>query len=207
MTIKPKDNATDKFNTLNWIGPEVFSKLNLPSPVKKSACKLASAGLATTTKQQYNSALNMARRMEEKMGVKIEFPWSTETVIQFIVFMRDVNKPSIAASTMNNYIAGVRMQHLMRGFSNVNLKNDIVKLLIRGAANLDAVTNRLANKKSRQPVTWEIMKKIKANLHVMKGSEPWKKGLWLIHGYISVQLFSHELLAIKLYIHGYLSPG
>ena len=129
--------------------------------VRMEAGKLASAGLSTGTKAQYNSALNMAQKMEKQRGVLIGFPWKCETVIQYVVYMRD---QGLKASTISNYLAGMRMQHLFEGFHNVNLKDDIIKLLIKGAANLDAVKQRLEGKKTRRPVTWETLMLIRSNI-------------------------------------------
>ena len=191
--VRPLDTKTDKFNTSNRMESGFFSNLTLPPMVRKEAGKLASAGLSTGTKAQYNSALNMAQKMEKQRGVLIGFPWKCETVIQYVVYMRD---QGLKASTISNYLAGMRMQHLFQGFHNVNLKDDIIKLLIKGAANLDAVKQRLEGKKTRRPVTWEILMLIRSNIHWSKASKPWKRAAWLTCALAFNGSFRiHEILA------------
>ena len=151
--------------------------------------------MSSATKAQYASAMNMAKKMEKETGALITFPWSTETVIQFILYMRNHDQGR-KSTTISNYICGVRMQHLMRGYNNVNLRTEVVKLMLKGAANLDALKSRLQGKKSRRPVTWEIMMKIRSNLHWLNANKTWKRAVWLVCTLAFNGSFRiHELLA------------
>ena len=123
-------------------------------------------------------------------------PWSVSTTIKFVVYARHQHMPNLKASTIKNYLAGIRMQHLMRGYLRVCLKPDIVKLMLSGAENLDAIQARLEKKKVRQPVTWEIMKTIRQRLHEVRGSKAWKTRVWLTSAVAFSGSFRiHELLA------------
>ena len=114
----------------------------------------------------------------------------------FVVYARNRHIPNLKASTIKAYLAGIRMQHLMRGFLVAGLKPDIVKLMITGAENLDAIQARLEGKKQRQPVTWDLLKRIKERLFEVRGSKSWKKTVWMTCALAFSGSFRiHELLS------------
>ena len=142
-----------KYNDEDWVGAEAFRALNLPKGVKEKAVRMANAGISDSTKAQYKSAWNLARKAEKYYGEEFRMPWSVGTTIAFIVFARHYNVPQLKATTIKSYLAGIRMQHLMRGILEVSLKPEIIKTMLTGAENLDAVKARLEKKEARQPVT------------------------------------------------------
>ena len=187
---------SSKYVEDHWTGKIGLSNLNLPPSVREAASKMASAGLASSTKKQYRSAFNVIKEVEEATGMSMTMPWSTEMVINYVVHLRETHKPKLKASTLKQYLSGIRMYHLMEGHLNVNLKPDIVNLMITGAQNLDAVTARMANKKPRQPVTWPILMRLRQRLAAVKGSRNWKTAVWLVCSLAFSGSFRiHELLA------------
>ena len=197
--IKKKPTATgrSKYNEDSWVvGQEAFKALDLPEEVKDQAVKMANAGLSDGTKAQYQAAWNLARKAEEAMGETFEMPWTPRTTIMFVVYARQKHWPRLKASTIKAYLAGVRMQHLMRGYMVGGLKPDIVKLMVSGAENLDAIQARLEEKKPRQAITWDLLKRIKERLFEVKGSKVWKTAVWLTCSLAFNGSFRvHEILA------------
>ena len=178
------------------MGPEAFAALNLPAEVREQATKMANAGLSESTKSQYRSAWKLAKEAEEALEETFEMPWSTKNTVMFVVYARNRHIPNLKASTIKAYLAGIRMQHLMRGFLVAGLKPDIVKLMITGAENLDAIQARLEGKKQRQPVTWDLLKRIKERLFEVRGSKSWKKTVWMTCALAFSGSFRiHELLS------------
>ena len=194
--VLPIDVEVAKYSDENWVGQDAFSKLELPENVKYSAVGMASAGVSNCTKAQYNSAFKLVKEVEEGTGVKLIMPWTTEMVVCYIVHLREKHHPNLKASTLKNYLSGIRMHHLMRGHYNVNLRSDLVSLMLKGAENLDAVKARLSKKRTRQPVTWTLLKRIKMRLAELKGKKAWKTAVWLVCALAFSGSFRiHELLA------------
>ena len=192
----PRGIRKPKYNEGDWIGPEAFIAWDLPMEVKEAALKMANAGLSEATKAQYQAALNLAKKAEAAMGEDFTMPWSPRTTIMFVVYARSKHHPALKASTIKSYLAGIRMQHLMRGHTLGGLKPEVVKLMISGAENLDAIQARLDQKKPRQAITWDLLKRIKERLFEVSGAKVWKTKVWLVcsmafHGSFRI----HELLS------------
>ena len=176
----PKDVQKPKYVEEVWTWGKGFTALDLPTSVKEAAARMASAGIATSTKNQYRSAFKVVQEVQDTTGVKMTMPWTTEMVINYVVHLRETHVPKLKATTISNYLAGIRMYHLLEGHFNVNLRPDIVKLMLTGAQNMDAVKARMSGKKARQPVTWTILKQIRQRLFEIQGSRTWKTSIWLV---------------------------
>ena len=185
-----------KYNDEDWVGADSFMALKLPEGVREKAARMANAGVSDSTKAQYKSAWNLAMKAEKHYGEQFSMPWSVGTTIAFIVFARHYHEPQLKATTIKAYLAGIRMQHLMRGIMEVSLKPDIIKIMLTGAENLDAVKARLEKKEARQPVTWDLMKTIRQRLAELRGSKEWKTAVWLTCTLAFAGSFRiHEVLA------------
>ena len=89
------------------------------------------------------------------MGEDFKMPWAPRTTILFVVYARSRHHPSLKAITIKAYLAGIRMQHLMRGHMVGGLKPEIVKLMV--TENLDAIQARLEQKKPRQAIIYHTL--------------------------------------------------
>ena len=176
----PTDVQKPKYVGDIWTWGKGFTALDLPPSVKEAAARMAGAGVATSTKNQYRSAFRVVQEVEDATGMKMTMPWSTEMVINYVVHLRETHRPKLKANTISNYLSGIRMYHLMEGHYNVNLRPDIVNLMLTGAQNLDAIRARMSGKKTRQPVTWAILKQIRLRLSEIQGSKTWKTSIWLV---------------------------
>ena len=164
--------------------------------MREVAVKMANAGLSEGTKSQYQAAWNLAKKAEREMGEKFTMPWSPRITIMFVVYARHKHWPNLKASTIKAYLAGIRMQHLMRGHLVGGLKPEIVKLMVSGAENLDAIQARLEQKKPRQAITWDLLKRIKERLFEVKGTKAWKTAVWMTCAMAFSGSFRiHELLS------------
>ena len=67
---------------------------------------------------------------------------------------------SLRSSTINVYFAGFRMLHLIKEVNTPCLRTDIINQMIVGVKNGDKAADVLSDRKSRQPVTMDVMSKL-----------------------------------------------
>ena len=93
-----------------------------------------------------------------------------------IVYMANVRK--LKAATITNYFSGFRMLHLVKGHYNLQLRADVVTLMIKGIKNGDQIRDLIQNKQPRQPVRIGIMAKLKESPHNAKMPTNKKRLIW-----------------------------
>ena len=131
---------------------------------KKSAetlTQLANYGLAGRTWETYGSAINNLRRYQEETGVDMTLPICSKKVLEFIAWMKTKN---LKSRTMSSYLSAVRMYHIASGFAEGVLREPIVKLILKGQANLEKVEKLIGGRKGKLPVTIKVMKLLKVRL-------------------------------------------
>ena len=80
----------------------------------------------------------------------------------FVAYLLSTEK--LKAVSIENLLSALRMLHLAEGYFAVNLRPDVVKLLLTGRGNEDAVVAR--SKPGRLPVTLEVMELIRLSLRL-----------------------------------------
>ena len=156
----------EKTSTPKFSGKGLVQLSALSSRVKdeKSAkvlAELANFGLAGRTWATYSSAINNLRRCQDDSGVDMTLPMNSNKILEFIAWMKTRHMKS---RTMSSYLSGVRMFHIASGFSEGVLREPIVKLILKGQANLEKVEKLVSGKKGKLPVTIKVMKLLKVRL-------------------------------------------
>ena len=131
---------------------------------KKSAetlAQMANFGLAGRTWATYGSAINNLRRCQEETSVDMSLPFSPDKVLEFIAWMKS---RKLKSRTMSSYLSGVRMYHIASGFPEGVLREPIVKLILKGQANIEKIEKLIGGKKGKLPVTINVMKLLKLRL-------------------------------------------
>ena len=123
--------------------------------------ELANFGLARRTWATYESAINNLKRCQEETGVDMKLPFTPNKVLEFIAWMKT---RKLKSRTMSSYLSGVRMYHLASGFPEGGLREPIVKLILKGQANLEKVEKLMSGRKGKLPVTIKVMKLLKVRL-------------------------------------------
>ena len=159
--MRPVSSVNPKFSAK---GLMLESALQLRLKDKKSAETLASManfGLAGRTWATYGSAVNNLRRCEEETGIDMSLPFDSNKVLEFIAWMkaRDLKSRSMSA-----YLSGVRMYHIASGFPEGVLREPLVKLILKGQANIEKIEKLVGVRKGKLPVTISVMKLLKARL-------------------------------------------
>ncbi len=99
----------------------------------------------------------------------------------------------VKASTINSYLAGIRQQHIMLGLEPPCLRNNLVKLVLKGKSHMDGIESREAP--GRLPMTISMMKLLKQATRSWEANLLDKLLMWAIstvafHGGFRI----HELL-------------
>ena len=88
------------------------------------------------------------------------------------------NVRNLKAVTIRNYFSAFCMLHLVNGHYNQELRADIVTQLIKRVKNGDQIKDMIQNKQTRQPITIEIMAKLKGSIHSSKIPLQRKRLIW-----------------------------
>ena len=98
------------------MGTRSFHSMGSTQGAERSCCQDGeNAGLSEATKAQYQAAWSLAKKAQVAMGEDFKMPRAPRTTILFVVYARSRHHPSLKASTIKAYLAGIRMQHFMRG--------------------------------------------------------------------------------------------
>ena len=140
------------------------SALQLRLRDKESAenlTKMANFGLARRTWSTYGSAVNNLNRCQEETGIDMSLPFDSNKVLEFIAWMKVKN---LKSRSMSSYLSGVRMYHIASGFHEGVLREPLVKLILKGQANMEKIEELVGIRKGKLPVTISVMKLLKLRL-------------------------------------------
>ena len=168
-----------------------FSKYRLPTSIVTALVSASNNSLALNTWATYKTAENHLKRCEADTGVQMRFPMDDRMVLAFVGWLITVR--GVGASTIKQYLSGLRTVHLKRGFFPGNLRPDIIKSIIKGREQQE-----LKTKIPRLAMTLPILKLLKALLKKSNMSLERKRLAWVIccmafHGSFRI----HELLSKK----------
>ena len=155
----------------------------------------ANHGLSKNTWKSYKTAKNHIARVEKECRVKLRMPFGIKEFLVYVGYLLEHRK--VKGNTIEQYLSGIRMAHLNAGYFSPCLKPDIIKLVISGACNRDALKAKLLGKGNRVAITIDHLKIIKNNIKVRKNWTLSKKRLvWLVCVWAFTGSFRiHELLS------------
>ena len=161
FAVVPEGVANQKFSGKGLV---LVSALAGRVKDKKSAetlAHMANVGLAGRTWATYGSAVNNLRRCQAETSVDMSLPFTPNKVLEFIAWMK---ARKLKSRTMSSYLSGVRMFHIASGFSEGVLREPIIKLVLKGQANIEKIEKLISGKKGKLPVTIKVMKLLKLRL-------------------------------------------
>ena len=91
-----------------------FSKYRLPTSIVTALVSASNNSLALNTWATYKTAENHLKRCEADTGVQMRFPMDDRMVLAFVGWLITVR--GVGASTIKQYLSGLRTVHLKRGF-------------------------------------------------------------------------------------------
>ena len=154
----------------------------------------ANMALANNTKSNYNTVKNNIVRCEIAMETKLSFPWNIQKVLTFIAYL--LYGRGVCAKTANCQLSGVMMAHLELLLDPPCLRPPVVKLLLKGREHWERVTEHLAGKTKKVPVTIDMNKLIKRKLFEAEWTAERKFRFWAVDTLLwNGSLRVHEILS------------
>ena len=182
-----------KYGPSGGISASLITAEGLTPQRKASLARLANMGLAKKTWGSYKTAEKMWRLCEKRNGVKMELPWGRSQVFLFIDWL--ISDRGVSAATVNAYLSGIRKIHEIHDLPEPNLRAGLVKQILQGKKNEEAIAKRRGSDKGRLPVTVAIMELLKETIRTAEKPPIEKLLLWAVstvafHGSFRI----HEIL-------------
>ena len=125
----------------------------LPKSMLEAIIKVSNNSLANGTWRNYGTVKNHLSRCQKMLGKKFRFPMDNDSVLIFVAYLLD--RGTMKASTIENHLSALRIWHQTEGHIVQNLRPDIIKVILKGRANEDAIIDR--ESEERLPVTLELL--------------------------------------------------
>jgi hypothetical protein len=136
---------------------------NLPKEARERLASIGNHGLARATWSNYRTAETMLWKCQADTGNKLELPLGMTQVLIFIDWLIRVRK--VKHRTIENYLAGIRQLHVVKGLDAPNLRAGVVGLVLAGKKNMETGARKVGEAwGARLPVTLNVMKLIKATV-------------------------------------------
>ena len=155
-----------------------FDHMDLPSDLKNAMVTAANHSLAKKTWQSYKTASKHLKSCETETGIKINFPMSERDTTLFLSWL--LVRRGVKASAADCYLSAVRQVHMVQGLPAPDLRQGVVKSIIKGGKNQDTTKERINGKRGRLPVTITILKLLKHEIAEAKLPYSTKRLVWLI---------------------------
>ena len=172
------------------MGMDGLRSLGIKEQFLDKAALLVGAAGAFNSLRAHKSALNKVRDIEEKFDLELPFPWSTSSLVHFIMGCAE---DQLKASSVRCYISQVKKSHLT---NNLPWTPDTVlpNALLRGMANTDE------GGKKRIAITPRMILSMKRRLLKLGLEDNWsrhdRRCIWLLITFLWAGSFRvSELLA------------
>jgi site-specific recombinase XerC len=166
-----------KFSGKGLVRPEALLKRVQSRETAAALARKANYGLARSTQDTYQVAVNHLERCELDTGVCMSLPFDDKKVMEFMGWMEN---RGLRSRSMATYLSGVRAFHIASGYKDPFLRDPMVKLILKGQENFDRLQDRLEGKAGKLPVTLNVMKLLKKNLVKAAWSELEKRIFWAV---------------------------
>ena len=180
---KPRLKLTRKYsgytdNSAGRYSRRSFPALrNMPSRIVKAAICAANNSLTSNTWKTYKVVKKHIRECEEVIKRDLKFPMTPSDVTIFVSYL--LSKETLKASTINTMLSALRTWHQEEGFFLSELRPEIIKVLLSGRGNEDAVIAR--EEGQRQPVYLEHLEVLQCLLELDETKPESEKALiWSI---------------------------
>ena len=147
--------GTAKYGGAGMCGSELLMDLNLTPQAKESLASLANFGIAKSTWSSYRTAEKMLLTCQKDMNTTFPLPISRDNVLVFIDWLIRIR--GVRGATVTSYLSGIRQMHVARGMDPPNIRDGFINLVLKGKMNKDAAEKRAGTKRTRLPVTKNVM--------------------------------------------------
>ena len=193
--MRPSSSVDPKFSGRGLVQLSALQSRLRDSESAEALTTLANFGLARRSWATYGSAVNNLKRCEEETGIDMSLPFDPNKVLEFVAWMK---ARDLRSKTMSAYLSGVRMYHIASGFAEGVLREPLVKLILKGQANVEKIENLLGRKRGKLPVTISVMKLLKVRLGKVRWPMWEVRLVWAVMTMAwSGSMRIHELLSRK----------
>ena len=149
---KPKYGKVGGFET------RMVRRLSLPGDLERIAVDMCNASLSRNTWRSYSAAERAAMKCEDETGVRMSPPWGETQAVTFATYCV---KRNLAASTIRQYLSGIKSCHSRMGFKLEAYDSFILRAVMKGRGNTEGA------RKQKVPMSPGLMmilrEKIKAS--------------------------------------------
>ena len=158
----------------------MFGDSSLLEHVKSKVADWINHGKTNKTWSAYRTAERMALQCQKENQMNFDWPMTAENTLIFIYWL--IEQKGLKVSTANNYLAGLRQLHIMKGLPPPKLRSELVKQALRGRANMEASqgNQELSKKTRRLPMTIAMMKLLKERIRKSDLAGETKLMLWTV---------------------------
>ena len=105
-------------------------------------------------------------------------PFGVKETLTYVGWLMKTRR--VQASSIENYLSGIRVAHMKAGHNVPVLRPDIVQAVLTGGANRDELAKKLLNKPPRLAMTMTKMELLKCQLSLSDMPLSRKRLIWLI---------------------------
>ncbi len=145
----------------------------LKETIAEADKKLLEASLASSTWNKHNSAMNSVEKFESYKGHKLEFPYNTPALCEYVSWA--LTDAKLKPSTVKSYLASIKTIHKLKNL-DCDTSTYLVKAMITGAENLALYENIV--KGARKVMTLQLLKILVHAIAKASWSENSKLVLW-----------------------------
>ena len=176
---KPRLKLTRKYNGYSsntngrYLERSFPALRNMPRRFVKAAINAANNSLSTNTWKTYKAVKKHVRECEMVIKKELVFPMSPDDVTIFVTYL--LSKENLKATTIHSLLSALRTWHREEGFFLSELRPEIIKTLLSGKENEDAVMAR--EEGQRQPVYLEHLEVLRYLLELDENKPESEKAL------------------------------
>ena len=132
---EPTSVSRPRYGAQGNVRSHMLRRLSLPADLEAVTVTLCNASLASSTWRCYNIGEKAAARCEQETGVDMSMPWNEKKAV---VFASHCVKRNLAATTIRQYMVGIKSAHRRMGFTVQAWDSFILKQVLRGRQNTEA---------------------------------------------------------------------
>lgn len=160
-----------KYGEIGGFEARMVRRLSLPGELESLAVKLCNASLARNTWRAYSGAERAAMKCETETGVSMSPPWGESQAVTFATYCI---KRNLAASTIRQYLSGIKSCHARMGFKLEAYDSFILRAVMKGRSNTEGP------RKQKIPMSPGLMMVLREKIKLSRMAPADKTMVWAV---------------------------
>ena len=195
----PTATDVEKYSSVGGFSFGTFELLGLPEMVVDPLVEAGNHSVAATTWASYATAERHISRVAKATGCQLKFPFDLKSMLIYVGFLlapKERKGRGLKAKSIEKYLSALRLIQLKSGFFEPWVRPEVVKQILRGAANRDQLEKRMAGKTGKHAMTPKLMRSLKLALRRVNWEMGRRRICWAIATICwAGALRIHEILA------------